>query len=114
MDKLIDLLVEKKFKTAVRGYNKLEVDTFLDEIIENLEEKEKENNMLIKEKEKYEKENMKLKMEIVTAKDRKGFSDTTSIDTHTMNKTSAFTENTFEKKMEKLEKEIEELRNKTN
>lgn len=60
-DKLIKLIVDKKFSYIFNGYNPLEVDAFLDEIIKQLDllnEKNNEKNALINKQEE-EIENLK-------------------------------------------------------
>ncbi|MFV0246988.1 MAG: DivIVA domain-containing protein [Mycoplasmatales bacterium] len=65
MKKLINEILEKDFKSSVSGYNKEQVDEFLDFIIDSLENIEAKNKNLVLDKEELEKENMKLKVKIL-------------------------------------------------
>lgn len=42
----IDEILNKKFNRAISGYNIIEVDSFLDEIVKEVEQRENENNHL--------------------------------------------------------------------
>ncbi len=71
IDKIIDKLYEKEFKNQIKGYNKEEVDAFLDETIEILEQLNTNNLRFEGDFKKLEQENFKLKMEILKIKEQR-------------------------------------------
>lgn len=72
MEKTIDTILNKEFKSALSGYNKDEVDTFLDEIITELERFQIEHKLLLDEKKILEKNNFELKMQMLALKEQRG------------------------------------------
>lgn len=72
MEKTIDTILNKEFKSALSGYNKDEVDTFLDEVITELERFQIEHKLLLDEKKILEKNNFELKMQMLALKEQRG------------------------------------------
>lgn len=62
MQKTIDLLINKEFAVKLKGYDKVEVDDFLDEVIADIEKIQKKYELLLDEKKLLEKNNFELKM----------------------------------------------------
>lgn len=72
INEMIDKIYEKKFKTQFKGYKKLDVDTFLDEIIEELEKLDAKVDRLMEENEQFSKENFKNKVLLLKIKENNG------------------------------------------
>ena len=96
MKNIIGDIAEKEFKQSLKGYNKNEVDDFLNEILDIIEpllvKKETEEMKF----EQMEIENFKLKKEIITLKNKIKEEEKAYIDKQYIR----------EKKIEQLEKEL--------
>ncbi len=81
MENTIELILHKEFKNKIKGYDKDDVDTFLDEIITELEKVEKKFSLLSEEKAILEKNNFELKMKLLDLEEKNNAStfDTTNL-----------------------------------
>ncbi len=70
MEQLIEKILHKEFSNKIKGYDRDQVDTFLDEIIENIEQLEKKQNLLFEEKKLLEKNNFELKMKLLSMQEQ--------------------------------------------
>lgn len=69
MEQTIEKLLHKEFDAKMRGYDKDQVDDFLDEVIEDIEKLQKKYSLLLDEKKILEKNNFELKMKLLELKD---------------------------------------------
>ncbi len=70
MKKIIEKLLYTQFKSQLKGYNKEEVDSFLDQIVDELENFQKKYDLLLNEKKILEKNNFDLKMKILNYQEK--------------------------------------------
>lgn len=70
MEQTIEKLLHKEFDAKMRGYDKDQVDDFLDEVIEDIEKLQKKYSLLLDEKKILEKNNFELKMKLLELKDK--------------------------------------------
>lgn len=65
MEQTIEKLLHQEFSQKMRGYDRDEVDNFLDEVIEDIEKLQKKYELLLDEKKILEKNNFELKMKML-------------------------------------------------
>lgn len=65
MEQTIEKLLHQEFTQKMRGYDRDEVDNFLDEVIEDIEKLQKKYELLLDEKKILEKNNFELKMKML-------------------------------------------------
>lgn len=65
MEQTIEKLLHQEFSKKARGYDRDEVDNFLDEVIEDIEKLQKKYELLLDEKKILEKNNFELKMKML-------------------------------------------------
>lgn len=70
MEQTIEKLLHKEFEQKLRGYDKDQVDDFLDEVIEDIETLQNKHNLLLDEKKILEKNNFELKMKMLSMKEK--------------------------------------------
>ncbi len=81
MEQTIEKLLHQEFDSKLKGYDKDQVDNFLDEVIEDIEKLQTKHNLLLDEKKILEKNNFELKMKMLEMKEKMG-SDVSSNTTH--------------------------------
>lgn len=83
MEQTIEKLLHQEFGQVMRGYNKDQVDDFLDEVIEDIEKLQKKYELLLDEKKILEKNNFELKMKMLDIQEkistRNSLSNTTAL-----------------------------------
>ncbi len=72
MEQTIEKLLHQEFDSKLKGYDKDQVDNFLDEVIEDIEKLQTKHNQLLDEKKILEKNNFELKMKMLEMKERMG------------------------------------------
>ncbi len=82
MEQTIEKLLHKEFEPKLRGYDKDQVDDFLDEVIEDIEKLQTKHQLLLDEKKILEKNNFELKMKMLSMKEKLESKDLTSQTTH--------------------------------
>ncbi len=65
MEQTIEKLLHQEFGQKMRGYDRDQVDNFLDEVIEDIEKLQKKYELLLDEKKILEKNNFELKMKML-------------------------------------------------
>lgn len=78
MEQTIEKLLHQEFGQAMRGYNKDQVDDFLDEVIEDIEKLQKKHDLLLDEKKILEKNNFELKMKMLDMQEKMSTRDSLS------------------------------------
>ncbi len=81
MEQTIEKLLHQEFDSKLKGYDKDQVDNFLDEVIEDIEKLQTKHNLLLDEKKILEKNNFELKMKMLEMKEKMG-SDASTNTTH--------------------------------
>lgn len=70
MEQTIEKLLHQEFSRKARGYDRDQVDDFLDEIIEDIERLQKKYELLLEEKKILEKNNFELKMKMLSMQEK--------------------------------------------
>ncbi len=82
MEQTIEKLLHQEFDSKLKGYDKDQVDNFLDEVIEDIEKLQTKHNLLLDEKKILEKNNFELKMKMLEMKEKisgDSYSNTTQL-----------------------------------
>ncbi len=72
MEQTIEKLLHQEFAQKMRGYDRDQVDNFLDEVIEDIEKLQKKYELLLDEKKILEKNNFELKMKMLGMQEKMG------------------------------------------
>lgn len=78
MEQTIEKLLHQEFTQGMRGYNRDQVDDFLDEVIEDIEKLQKKYDLLLDEKKILEKNNFELKMKMLGMQEKMSTRDSIS------------------------------------
>ncbi len=70
MEQTIEKLLHQEFEQKMRGYDRDQVDDFLDEVVEDIEKLQAKYNLLLDEKKILEKNNFELKMKMLDLNER--------------------------------------------
>lgn len=101
IDKKINEIFDKEFKNSLKGYNKKEVDIYLDDICETLENISKDLKQQQQDNDNILKENLALKSEIIKMEKK----------LREQNKNREVDELVLESKLNKMEEQLKILRN---